>query len=533
MKKSRLNIYRSLLTYIFIAMVLYLLSIPFIPALPVRIASAVVLAVFPYKSMNLFNSSKQTLIAREQLKSLLEYLCAKVSIGVSLEISFRDARNELENLHGRNSIICTGLRTFEDKTILGVPFDISVLELAQVLPCPEASPLFETIAKMRHLGSQNLHILRQSLNMVSELLLITKDISSDVSQKRLESTIMSAMPFFVIWSLKLSVDSYMDAAFESSKGAAIIFLAFVLAVTGYCISIVIVSGSVYKVSRNTETKSGINSKPNTGSNSKPRFDSKSSISYLFESIFTHLSNYSPVVPNLMNKLTNLLPEDYSLSLKRTLTYLYPYKILAIEEYIFVKLCMLTSMFAGFIIMGFFVKIPIFIFFIMAFSILFLHDMDTKGKISRNKSIMMRDFPSFVGLLTTLLSNGVVLHKSLIMCIDTFYNSSPEFRHELGILKGNLGAGINSCDSLEKFADRCQIPEIASALMLAAQYGKSGNSENLHLLKIQSGSCWLQSKISAKARLEESSVKLLFPMLLQLICVMIITITPSLMALKMP
>ncbi len=516
-KRVRLNVYRSILSYIVILIVLYVLSIPFIPMIPVRLISVVVLSVFPYKSMNLFNNSRLTLIAREQLKSLLEYLCTKVSAGGSLENSFRDARKELENLHGRNSIICTGLKTFEEKSVLGVPFDLSVLELARFLPCPEAAPLFETIAKMRHLGSQNLHILRQSLNMVSELLLISKDISSDVSEKRLESTIMSAMPFFVIWSLNLSVDSYMDAAFASPKGAAIIFLAFVLAVAGYCISIVIVSGSVYKSVKRVGTN----------------IYSKSSISDIFEKIFTHLANISTIIPDLMRNLTILLPEDYSLSLKRTLTYLYPTKRLALEEYIFVKICLLSTCIAGFIIIGLFVKISVIAFLLAVFTILFLHDMDTKGKISRNKSIMMRDFPSFIGLLTTLLSNGVVLQKSLVMCVDTFYNSSPEFSYELGILKGNLGAGINSSDSLEKFADRCQIPEIASALLLAAQYGKSGNSENLHLLKIQSGSCWLQSKISAKARLEESSVKLLFPMLLQLICVMIITITPSLMALKMP
>lgn len=511
------NACNSIATYIIIMFILYILSIPFIPVLHVRIVSVIILAVLPYTSMNLFKNSKLTLMAREQLKSLLEYVCAKVSAGISLENSFRDARKELENLHGRNSIVCTGLKTFEEKTLLGVPFDASILELAQIFPCPEAAPLFETIAKMRHLGSQNLHILRQSLNMVSELLLITKDISSDVSQKRLESTIMSAMPFFVIWSLKLSVDSYMDAAFASSKGAALIFLAFAMAVAGYCISIVIVSGSVYKVGPKFKTKI------------KP----KSSLSDIFENFFAHLSKKSTAVPIIMRKLVTLLPEDYSLSLKRTLSYLYPSKRLALEEYIFIKLCIFVSLLVGFIIIGFFVKISVIIFFIMSFSILFLHDMDTKGKITRNKSIMMRDFPCFIGLLATLLSSGVVLHKSLLMCIDTFYNSSPEFRHELGILKGNLGAGTNSSDSLEKFADRCQIPEIASALLLAAQYGKSGNSENLHFLKIQSGSCWLQSKISAKARLEESSVKLLFPMLLQLICVMLITITPSLMALKMP
>ena len=75
------------------------------------------------------------------------------------------------------------------------------------------------------------------------------------------------------------------------------------------------------------------------------------------------------------------------------------------------------------------------------------------------------------------------------------------------------------------------PEIACALQFAAQYDKTGSVENLNLLKLQCSACWTQSKITARKQLEESSVKLLIPMILQLVCVLMITITPSLISIQ--
>ena len=90
-------------------------------------------------------------------------------------------------------------------------------------------------------------------------------------------------------------------------------------------------------------------------------------------------------------------------------------------------------------------------------VLFLHDVDTNSLILRNKMQMMQDFPTFVGLLSTLLGNGIVLSKALLLCIDTFRNSSAAFRNELSLLRGGMTAGTPCHEALENLASRCQIP----------------------------------------------------------------------------
>ena len=506
--------HKKVLTYLFIFLTLYFLSIPFIANPVLRILVNILLAFLPYLTFGLYNHTKEIQFAREQLKSFLEQLCTKVSSGKSLETVFLDSRADIQLLYGKNAIMCIALKSFEDQIRSGVSFDEALLPMARLIPCPEASPLFYTISRTRNLGNRILQVLRQSLVMVSELLLVTKDISSDVSQKRLESTIMAIMPFAVLWSLELTTKEYLKPAFSKPLGALLMMFSFILAISSYCLGGFIISYSIYN-------------KTNSHSRSQ-----KSSLAGWLSKGFTSFIEPFPVRLILFSKLALVLPEGYRLSLTRTLSYLYPLKEHPLEENLFTKISISLLCLIVFIFLRIFIPIPLLFCFLISFFLLFLHDVDTNSSISRNKSQMMQDFPTFVGLLSTLLSNGIVLSKALIMCIETFKNSSVPFLSELKFLHGSITAGTTCYEALTAFANRCQIPEIASALNFAAQYDKTGSIENLNLLKIQCSVCWTQSKITAQKQLDESSVQLLFPMILQLICVMIITLTPSIFSLNL-
>lgn len=499
--------------YFLIALGLYGLSIPFIANPVFRVIAVFFLTFLPYAVLKTNEKTKEVQKTREQLKCLLEQLCIKVSTGKSLETAFLESRGELTAVYGIRSILCIALKSFEDQAASGAALDESMLNLVQRIPCPEAAPLFHAIAGTRLLGNRILQILRQSLLMVSDLLTITRDISSDVSQKRLESTIMSMMPVAVIWSLHLSVPSYLDPAFSNSWGELLMLSAFILTVAGYCLGCHIVSHSIYR-----KTKESRSSCP-------------FSVSSLTVAVFTRLIKPYPGRLAPLKQVSRHLPEGYRLGLKRTLKFLYPYKDDLLEEYLFIKIALFITCFIVYFIFSIFMSIPFLLFLLSALLLLILHDVDTNRLILRNKMQMMQDFPTFIGLLSTLLGNGIVLSKALNLCVDTFRDSSAAFRNELNLLRGSMNAGTPCYEAVEILANRCQIPEIACALQFAAQYDKTGSVENLNLLKLQCSACWTQSKITARRQLEESSVKLLIPMVLQLICVMMITITPSIISIR--
>ncbi|MHB1484639.1 MAG: hypothetical protein ACYCYI_08230 [Saccharofermentanales bacterium] len=492
---------------------LYFLSIPFIDLLPVRFIVVFIAAFLPYKIYNLHSKTRELQLSREQLKSLLEYLCTNVSSGKSIETVFSGARKNILAIYGKRAVFSVALKQFEDQMRSGIAFDDALLSMAKMLPCPEAQPLFQTIARTRSLGNRILNVLRQSLTMVSELLQVTKDISSDVSQKRLESAVMAAMPFVVLWSLELTTKSYLRPAFSNPAGRLLMLSAFLLSVASYCLGSFIVSRSIYRKEKTNDPSQDF------------------SLSEFFSLFFIRFINSS--VPRLkaIRMLRLLMPEDYTLSITRTLSYLYPLKENVFEEHLFIKISIIIFILLLYLILNVFMHLSFMIYLFVAAILIFLHDVDINGRINRNKILMMQDFPTFIGLLSTLLNNGIVLSKAIIMSTDTLKDSSVPFKNEIKLLRGSINSGLPCHEALEAFAARCQIPEIACALIFAAQFERTGSTENLNLLKLQCSICWAQSKTAARKQLDESSVKLLIPMVLQLICVMIITITPSVISLQ--
>lgn len=497
--------------YLLLSGMLYILSIPFIPDFPIRILTCAMLALPVQMSLRRYYLTKSVLLAREELKSLMEYLCTAVASGRVLTNAFIDAADELMLLYGSHSNTVIALKRYEEKIRLGAAFSEALNAMAADMNCHEALPLFDALSKADLLGSKVLLILRHNLTMVSELLSVSRDISSDVSQKRTEATIMSAMPFLIAWSLKASAGEYLDLAFTRPVGDLVFFFAFCLSVFSYCISMFFISGSVYTFPI------------------KKKNQSSYSLTSLISLVFTKISYRSSGFADFMENTGNCLPEEFILSRKRLLLYLNPDKKHPIAEYIFIKLILLVIALLFCVLTLPFLGLAAALWIILPSGLLIMHDVDLQIRISTGKTRLLRDFPGFIGLLSTLLSNGLVLSKSIQVCIDTFTATSAEFRKELSILKGAVYSGTPVSEALDNLAVRSGSSAISGALLLAAQYGRNGSAETLNMLSLQAGACWMQSRAAARRQLDESSVKLLLPMMVQLICVMLISVLPALVS----
>ncbi|MHB8962437.1 MAG: type II secretion system F family protein, partial [Saccharofermentanales bacterium] len=318
MKESR----KLLPIYLLIAAALYILSIPFIGAIPLRVLACALLAVPVLMSLRRYFLSRSSMLAREELKSLMEYLCTAVASGRILANAFIDAADELVLLYGDRSHTVIALKRFEEKIKLGTGFCEALACLASEIRCPEAVPLFDALSKSDLLGTKVLVILRHNLTMVSELLSVSRDISSDVSQKRMEATIMSGMPFLVIWCLRISADGYLSSAFSRPIGTVLFLFSFCLSVLAYCASMFIISSSVSIRSTGGNTHSFL------------------SLLSLIASVFTRICNRKKGAANLFQKFGSLLPSAFILSRRRMLKYLDPDGPDPIAEYLFIKSALL-------------------------------------------------------------------------------------------------------------------------------------------------------------------------------------------------
>ncbi len=489
--------------------ILYVLSVPFLPGVPLRILCAVALAFPVRSSLKRYFSARGAISAREELRSLMENLCASVASGHVLPNALAGAIPDMILLFGERSPMVKALNLFSEKIRLGHPFQDSLKEFSGSLRCPEAMPLFDALTRSDLLGGKMLLILRHNLTMISELLSVSRDISSDVSRKRAESTIMSGMPFLVLWCLYAGARDYVAMAWTDPAGRLCFFFAFVVSVLAYCMSMSAISSSVY--ADGPAGKAG----------------DVLSVAGLLGFMYRTLFRKSGKARRFLSLAGRSLPEGFLLSRKRMLLFLYPEREDPLEEYLFVKITLaaltvlffaLTLPWAGRAAISM-AAIPL--------AMLFLHDLDLQRRIACWQTRIMRDVPGFISLLSTLLGNGMTLSRAVGICMDAFADSSVEFRREMSFLKKAAVSGMAVSDALDVFAGRMMSASVSGALILAAQYGRTGGTETLSMLRLQAGACWQQARLAARRQLEETSLTLLLPMMIQLICVLLISALPAL------
>lgn len=143
---------------------------------------------------------------------------------------------------------------------------------------------------------------------------------------------------------------------------------------------------------------------------------------------------------------------------------------------------------------------------------------------------MEEIPLFLSMLVTLLNSGVLLPKAIDICSKAF-TEKTHLGNEIRIMKAQMLSGLSAGRTLESFSERTPLPEAQAALLLAARYEITGGSEILQLLSLQSSACWSLCRNASRKRREREALGMVFPMMLDLVSVLLVAITPALLSLK--
>lgn len=161
----------------------------------------------------------------------------------------------------------------------------------------------------------------------------------------------------------------------------------------------------------------------------------------------------------------------------------------------------------------------------------------KEKEKRQKELvrkeMQRDYPDIVQKLVLFLRAGFTIRKAMEKIADGYLRSREKYHtkergayEEIVRTCREMQGGIYEAEAYERFGTRCGISQYKILSVLLVQNLKKGNKNLLELLEREEAVTEDERKRSAKVRGEEASTKLLFPMVLQLIVVLMILIIPA-------
>ncbi len=492
-------ILRRIWIYPICAVTLFFLSEAFVPIFGLRVLLSVTLSFFPFLAIaNLLYEKRKTLL-RSQAKVLFQSLCTSVSGGYSLESAFLLARGTMEKAFGKRSLMANGLHRLEKALSAHMPLSDALEDFCRKLDFIEILPIFHALAISRIVGSGVISILRNSCQMLSELIAVNSEVEANNAGRNAEAFVLCIMPFGITYALSGFSDGYMNSAHSSSTGIGLMLIAFATAVLSCGLLLSLVGGK-------RKIRIWHNSSDNVFS-----FPDK-----VTRKIRTILSRMIPEGTltrqfELYSELSSN-PEQLFLSqINRTL------QMVFLTSLLFSLLFILSGSSILFLVPA-------------ELGIIILTQFDLRGRAVERREKLMEEIPLFLSMLVTLLNSGVLLPKAIDICSKAF-TEKTHLGNEIRIMKAQMLSGLSAGRTLESFSERTPLPEAQAALLLAARYEITGGSEILQLLSLQSSACWSLCRNASRKRREREALGMVFPMMLDLVSVLLVAITPALLSLK--
>lgn len=479
----------------------FFLSDAFVPVILLRAAMSLVLSVFPFLSIVSLMYEKRNALLRSQSKVLLQSLCTSVSGGYSLESAFLCARPTLEKAFGRRSLMAQALLRLEKSLSAHVPLTESLSSFCFRLDYVEILPIMHALSITRVVGSGVIGLLRNSCQMLSELMAVSSEVEANNAGRNAEAFILCLMPFGITYILSGFTGEYMSLTRKSPLGIFLMLTAFCFAVISCGFLLSLIGGKKKRTQMSVKIAKPVLPLPQNALKAIRRILYKT----LPESYITRQFEF-------FSELSCEPEKFFELQIRKT-----------------VSVVLFTV--PLFIILLHAAKYPVYPAIIAEFILVLLIHHEVSQKVRTRRENLMDEIPLFLSMIVTLLQSGVLLPKAIDTCSGAFSDTST-LGSEIQIMKSQILSGMSAGKAIESFSGRTPIPEAQAALLLASRFELTGGSEVLQLLSLQSTACWSLCRNASRKRRERDSLAMVLPMMLDLISVLLVASAPALISLKL-
>lgn len=162
-------------------------------------------------------------------------------------------------------------------------------------------------------------------------------------------------------------------------------------------------------------------------------------------------------------------------------------------------------------------------------IFYITDNEVEKKVQERRISIKIDFPEVLNKLTLLINAGMTISRAWEKVVVDSKKKSPLY-YEISIVMRDIKSGKPEREAYEEFAKRCRMPEVTKFVALLLQNIRRGGQELVSLMRVLSAECWEERKSIARRLGEEASTKMILPMTIMFLAVLLIVVTPAILAL---
>ena len=141
-----------------------------------------------------------------------------------------------------------------------------------------------------------------------------------------------------------------------------------------------------------------------------------------------------------------------------------------------------------------------------------------------------DLPDYISKIIILTSAGLTLRAAMKKVSEEMSLSTPLYTL-MGQAMRNIDNGMNENAALDQVVRRCNMPEMRRLIAVIEQNLQRGGSDVTLAMKTIGDEMWSNRKAKAQQIAAEAETKLLFPMMLMMLSVIVMTMVPAILGMS--
>ena len=431
----------------------------------------------------------------------LAFLSSRLSVGETLDkacLSYVQEQSRL-NMARSDPSYWHSLERLARQISLQGNLSQSLESLLDTFPSPHMRPVLLALPKLGEMGGRLDRFVRDSHQSLLEFLTLEREVRSENSQKIAEAWILAGMPFVLASGSLLLVPLQERALLLSDpRSQAIYALAYLFT----CLALVLTG----LISRNHPTQ---------GVQPKPRQPARRSSPLI-------LQRWGQILAaSYQSSLLKGITQPVFLALgqipDRTASHFQVKIWLSLSSVLLALIWVLSGSASALIILA------------TPLAVSVAQDLLLIRRVHRLANQYRLIYPLFLTWLVNGLLSGFSVTRVLHEAGELWRSSDPAnvLSQDLAFFRQQSEGGRPTYWISEQLAHRCLVPEIQSFWHGLARYEREGSSELLNLLVLMAAGSRQLLRTGRRQELEEKSLRLLFPMMIDLLAVLVLAGWPSL------
>lgn len=153
-----------------------------------------------------------------EFKDAMDGFVSALAAGYSLENAVSETYEDLHMMYGKETIMTKELKDIQQKISLRQPLDGLLLDLGRRSGVEDIITFAQIYATARRSGGNLIQVMKRTAENIGEKMEIQREIQTMIAGKKMEATLMTAIPLLIIVYMQIFSPGFLDPLYESVMG---------------------------------------------------------------------------------------------------------------------------------------------------------------------------------------------------------------------------------------------------------------------------------------------------------------------------